>query len=481
MGQSVLLVLTSLLVACGPGQAEVVDGGPVDATEATATTGTAPETGTTETGLAGDRPLNVLLIFTDDQGVDKVSSYDDHPSPPPTPVIDALAARGVSFDRAYAYPSCSPSRGALLTGKLAHRTGLGEVIQYADDEELPPDTYSLPRMLDASPWIWETAAYGKWHIASFASHTNLEHPLLLGFGDFAGSMSNLQDKWLEPDVRHTYTFWDKVEDGDVHVETTYATTDTVDDALEALDRLQEPWLLYVPFNAPHTPLHEPPEDLADPVDPITSPNVYDAAVQALDTELGRLLAAIDEEDTLVIFASDNGTSSWGAQPPVRPDRVKLTPYEGGIRVPMIVAGPGVAKGVRTDAMVHVVDILPTVAEVAQVDLAATGEVFDGESLWPYLRDPTHPGREILHGDRFAPNGVGGSGLNLDWWISHGPRFKVVSYGGGNSYAMVDLLADPNEDAPYTSIEDVPKADRKEVQELIDAQRAFFEGIQIPSW
>jgi arylsulfatase A-like enzyme len=428
-----------------------------------------------------DRPSNVLLVLTDDQGVDKVGSYDAHPEPPPTPVIDALAARGVSFDRAYAYPSCSPSRGALLTGKLGHRTGLGEVIQYADDEELPIDTYSLPRMLEASPWAWETGAYGKWHIASFASQNHIEHPLLLGFGAFAGSMANLQDPWLDPGVRHGFTYWDKIEDGQIHIETTYATTDTVDDALEAMDTLKEPWLIYVPFNAPHTPLHEPPEGLADPVETVTSANLYDAAIQALDTELGRLLSAVDPSDTLVIFASDNGTSSWGARAPTSPDRVKLTPYEGGIRVPLIVAGPGVVEGARSDALVHLVDILPTVAEVAQVDLAATGEVFDGESLWPYLVDPARPGREVQHGDRFAPNGRGGEGLVTDWWVSHGPRFKVVAFGAGAAYAIVDLLDDPNEDAPYLSVEAVPPEDRAEAQALVDAQRTFFEGIPIPTW
>lgn len=462
--------LSLWLAACGPGEGTVGDA-------ALGETGGPGETGPS----ASTRPPNVLIVLTDDQGVDKVSSYRAHPDAPSTPTIDALAARGVSFDRAYAYPSCSPSRGALLTGKLGHRTGLGEVIQYADDEELPPDTYSLPRMLDASPWTWETAAYGKWHVASYASRSGIAHPRLLGFGDFAGSMSNLQDRWLEPGVAHDYTFWDKIEDGQVAIETTYATTDTVDDALAALERLQEPWLLYVPFNAPHTPLDVPPAGLADPVTSGDFADLYDASVQALDTELGRLLAAVDASDTLVVFAGDNGTSSWGARAPTSPDRVKLTPYEGGIRVPMIVAGPGVAKGARSDALVHLVDVLPTVAELAQVDLSATGEVFDGESLWPYLVDPSASGRAVLHGDRFATNGTGGADLSMDWWISHGPRFKVVSFEGGTYQALLDLVADPNEDAPYLSIDAVPAEHRAEMQALVDAQRTFFEGIPIPVW
>ncbi len=482
MARSMLLV--ALLLGCR-GEDEPTDPGSPDASEPTGETG--PVDPTAETGTSGPtgtlpsgpRPPNVLIVLSDDQGVDKVSSYQGHPSPPPTPNLDALAAQGVSFDRAYALPSCSPSRGALLTGKVPHRTGLGEVIQYYDDEELPIDTYTLPRMLEASPWPWRTAVYGKWHLSSYVSGHDIEHPLMLGFDDFAGSMGNLQDAVLEPGERHTYTFWDKVEDGKVHVETTYATTDTVDHALEAMGTLPEPWLLYLPFNAPHTPVHIPPEGLADEVTEVTSANLVDAAVQALDSELGRLFAAVDLEDTLVIFAGDNGTSEYGVQPPLDPARAKLTAFEGGVHVPMIVAGPGVVHGQRTAALVHLLDVLPTVAEAARVDLATTGEVFDGRSLWPQLVDPAAPGREMLHVGYFLPNGAGAA-LRSEMWLSHGARFKLARENRG-VLAFVDLVDDPDETVFYPSVASIPAEHQAEAQALLEAQEAFFQGITVPTW
>ena len=424
-------------------------------------------------------PPNVLIGLADDLGVDKVASYADHPDPPATPTIDALAARGVSFDRAYAYTSCSPSRGALLTGKLGHRTGLGEVIQPADFEELPVDTYTRPRMLAEAPIPWETAAYGKWHVASYASRTGLLHPLAVGFDDYAGSMGNLQEQWSEPGVPHDYDRWEKFADGALSISTTYATTDTVDDAVIAAQTLQPPWLLYVAFNAPHTPIHVPPEALATTPDAPSWADRYDAAVEAMDTELGRLLAAVDLDRTVVIFAGDNGTSEFGVRPPTDPKKVKLSPYEGGIRVPLVVAGPGVTAGARSSAKVHVVDVLPTVADLAGVDLAATGEVFDGESLWPYLADPSRPGRSVLHSDRFTPNGVGDR-VNYEWWITHGDRYKVVRFNRG-AWIATDPVADPTEAVLHQSFDTLPAADRGEVQALLDAQEAFFTAIDMPSW
>lgn len=482
MAHPALIASWLLLLSCrsdggkGPPGSTPVEA-PTGETAVVDATGTTGATGG-DTATAGPLPPNILLVISDDQGVDKVASYQAHPAPPPTPTLDGLAARGVSFDRAYALPSCSPSRSALLTGRMPHRTGLGTVIQYLDDEELPADSPSMARMLHTSPWPWKTAAFGKWHLSSYESDHGWDHPLELGFGEYAGGLGNLWDRYLDRHVPHGYTYWDKVEDGALHVETTYATTDTVDDALDAIGRLEEPWLVYVSLHAPHIPLHQPPDGLADPVVDATGPNLYDAAVQALDTELGRLLGAVDVDDTLVVFTSDNGTESFGIRAPANPRHGKLTAYEGGIRVPLIVAGPGVMEGARSQALVHLVDLVPTVADVAQVDLSSS--ILDGESLWPYLRDPAATGRDMLHAGTFLPNGRGDANLHSETWVSHGPRIKAVRFERG-PVAFVDLVEDPEEEDLVLSVDDLPEARRAEAQALVDAQQAFFEGIDIPSW
>src|SRR5262245_39982187 len=105
-------------------------------------------------GCADDRPHkppNLLVLLTDDQGVDKVGIYAAHPSPPPTPNIDALARRGVLFRRAYAQPTCSPTRAALLTGRYNRRYGLGVVIEPLDEVfELPLSEVTAPEALAAA-------------------------------------------------------------------------------------------------------------------------------------------------------------------------------------------------------------------------------------------------------------------------------------------------------------------------------------------
>lgn len=201
-------------------------------------------------------------------------------------------------------------------------------------------------------------------------------------------------------------------------------------------------------------------------------------MQALDTELGRLFTAVDFEDTLVVFASDNGTESVGIREPANPRHGKLTAYEGGIRVPLIVAGPGVTEGARSPALVHLVDVVPTVAELAQIDLSSS--ILDGQSLWPYLRDPSASGRDMLHAGHFLPNGQGDGDLRSETWISHGPRIKAVRFERG-PVAFADLLEDPEEEALVLSVDDLPEAQRAEAQALVDAQQAFFEGIDVPTW
>lgn len=368
---------------------------------------------------------NVLILLTDDIGIDKTAVYGEHPDPASTPNIDALAAEGVLFRNAYAMPTCSPTRASLLTGRYPTRHGIGRWM-YTPDETyaLPSHELTIPAMLQLSPRPWSTAAIGKWHLTGFATDDPAGHPLASGFQHFAGSLANPLDAVQSGNTPRSYTNWEKGTDGEVAWTTAYMTTDTIDDAIAMIGRLEEPWLLYVAPNAAHTPLHRPPEALLDAPLPedATDVELHKAMIQVLDDGIGRLMAAFTPElraRTTVIYASDNGTANEVdvIEAPWDPARGKQTVYEGGVRVPLIVTGPLVTSpGTECDALVSVVDILPTVAEIAQIDpdmlVVQSGDAagqqiaLDGSSLAPYLADPDAPSRrEVAFAEQFYPNGA----------------------------------------------------------------------------
>lgn len=359
---------------------------------------------------------NVLLVLLDDVGVDKISAYGAHPEPVQTPVIDGLAARGVRFTQAWAEPVCSPTRAALLTGRHPRRTGLGDALDWLEDDfSLSRDEVTIPEVLGLAGY--RSAAIGKWHVSTRAAEDPLRDPNLHGFERYAGHLGQIRT-WHVPDtVGHSYYRWDRVADGELTLETRYVTTAQIDDALDALSALPEPWFLYLSLTAAHGPLEAPPTALDDagvaPTDP--APERMATVLRAADRELGRLLDTLPpvmRDRTTVIVMGDNGSYEPTVLPPWDPTRSKITLYEGGVRVPLIVAGPQVeAPGTVSDALVHAVDLLPTLADLAGLDPDALTTddgaplALDGVSLRPLLSDPAGPGgHETLFAERFAPVG-----------------------------------------------------------------------------
>jgi arylsulfatase A-like enzyme len=200
--------------------------------------------------------------------------------------------------------------------------------------------------------------------------------------------------------------------------TAYATTEQVDDALARMQAMHEPWLCYLAFNSAHRPIHAPPQNLhtyslsGNPLD--TSVAHFNAAVQAMDTEIGRLFASIDPallDRTTVIFLGDNGTEPLGVDAPLDPLRAKGTVFEGGVRVPLIVAGKHVQQiGAQCEALVNSVDLFPTVAELLGVDVSASmpdQRAIDGVSIVPYLEDCSKTSlRTWVFANAFGRNGFG---------------------------------------------------------------------------
>ena len=214
----------------------------------------------------------------------------------------------------------------------------------------------------------------------------------------------------------SYFSWTKHVNAAVTTSTTYATTDQVNEALGVIEQARaqgSPYFVEVAFSAPHDPFHKPPNHLhsRDALPPYLSGMdtrpYFEAMAEALDTEIGRLLHGVDLATTTVIFVGDNGTTSSVVAPPYPAGKSKSTVYQGGVRVPLLVAGAGVVNpGRLVPALANTVDLYPTILELAGIDPAAVvpaGTKLDGVSLLPYVRNVAHPGpRRWAYAERFRP-------------------------------------------------------------------------------
>jgi arylsulfatase A-like enzyme len=346
---------------------------------------------------------NILLLIADDMGVDVTGFYPSGvrvattPPAPPTPNLAALAADGVLFTRAWAYPLCSPTRAAILTGRYGFRTGIG-TAKTSDLPELKLSELILPELFQQAAPNYTLAHIGKWHVSSGVLDPNTH-----GWPHYAGPTLGRINNFYR---------WPKVVDGVASTSQVYATTATVNDALAVIQEAtaaNQRYFLWVAFNASHNPFHKPPNELHSrdnlPTSGAPIRSYYEAMVEALDTEIGRLLQAVDLTTTTVIFVGDNSTPSGVVAKPYSMTKAKTTMYQGGVAVPLVVAGESVSGAGRTvSAPTSVVDLFPTILELGGIDLSSAlpaGLKIDGISLLPYLADRAHPSpRSWIYSERF---------------------------------------------------------------------------------
>ena len=420
--------------------AAVQDGTPLSADAAVGT-----EAGMeTDASVVESGAQNIILLISDDLGLDATECYAARDDAVSTPNIRALCDAGVVFEHAWAMPICSPTRASMLTGRYPHRTGVG-APSGGDQPGIEPDEFTLPRALDAHPDLGYTHAnIGKWHLSG-RNNSGDDTPNRMGWGHFSGIIGGaVQD----------FYGWNKVVDGQqIYVER-YATTSLVDDAIAWLQQRDGPFVLWMAFNAPHTPYHVPPAGLHDQdLGPEGSCpagrdlQCYRAAIQAMDAEIGRLLNALPSEvraRTNVIYLGDNGTPGGVAQSPFSRERSKDSLYEGGARVPFVIAGPAVVDGGRrVDAPIDVTDVFATILELAGVPAGAyvpEGTVVDSVSVVPYLRDPNQgPLRPWAMTQLLASNS---RRTNVGKAVRDA-RFKLIRFADGDEL-FYDLDVDPFE-------------------------------------
>ncbi|MEQ1565981.1 MAG: sulfatase-like hydrolase/transferase [Myxococcota bacterium] len=400
---------------------------------------------------APELPPNVLVVVLDDVGRDRVRAFGG--LGPPTPTLDALAAEGVKFPHTWSMPVCSPTRASILTGRYPHHTGIGRIVDsWKDEPELAEAEITLPEMLGRSRWTWDSSMVGKWHLGSRRSGPPETHPGRQGFRWWAGTLGNLRDSYGDgKSAEWGYFRWMKNTNGQVAEASGYVTTDTADDAIDRIGAMTEPWLLYVAFNAAHFPTHVPPDELhsfdrlkesSDDADK------YDAALEAVDQELGRVLAAMSPElraRTYVFVVGDNGTPDFAVRPPDDPERAKGSVYELGVGVPLVVTGPGVRRGARSDALVSTADLFATVAEIAAVEPSALGVPIDGVSFLTSTRNPSLAGeRRALFTEKLRSGDGDGEGREQQA-VSDGRYTLIVDRRkGGQVESLYDGERDPRQ-------------------------------------
>jgi len=337
-----------------------------------------------------ERP-NILLIFTDDHGYGDVSTYQE--SEVLTPNIDSIAAEGMLFTTMRSNCTvCSPSRAALLTGRYADRVGIPGVIRTRPEDSWGYFDPRVPTIADELKMAgYHTAIIGKWHLGLESPNTPNER----GFEHFHGFLGDMMDSYTSH-LRHGINYMRR--DAKVIQPEGHATelfTDWAADYLrERAQKPDEPFFLYLAYNAPHFPIEPPAEWLAKvkqrapQLEEKRAKNV--AFVEHLDECIGRVLAALKntgvDQKTLVVFTADNGGSLSHAQnnDPWRDG--KQSHYDGGLRVPFMARWPThIAPGSRCDYAGLNFDLFPTFIELAGGNPAAD---LDSVSLVPLLYGKT---------------------------------------------------------------------------------------------
>ncbi len=419
--------------------------------------------GGTGSGGARSRPStpvgdegSVLVVLADDLGIEALPLYGLDPAVPAdlTPNLAALATLGVRFENAWAAPKCSPARAGLLTGRAAFRTGIGNVIE-SGGFSLPVGELTLPEMLDAfAPVANATGFFGKWHLERTRTSAPCAPSALHGFQHFEGTLFARLEA-------HEYCNWtERVCDGATGLglpSAEYLPGRVFDVAAEWIASRRGRWFCTLAPQLPYDVLHNPPSALQSVRSgpecvgcPVGTRACFDAAIQALDTKLGELLAGLGprwHERITVIFTADNGTpNSVNRYWP--PGRVKTTFFEGGVRVPFVVAGRAVAperRGSIASELVSITDVYRTVATLAGVSALPPDVAQDSFDLGPLLQHPPRPsGRTHLVVEKFVTNAA--APPYLDHRIAiRDRRFKLIyDWTDRRTMHLFDLAADPLE-------------------------------------
>ena len=331
---------------------------------------------------------NILFVIADDMGLDATPGYNIGNIKPNMPTLQSWMNSGIKFNNLWSNPTCTPTRGTIITGKYGFRTGVTEV-----GDNLSTSEISLQKHLDNTNTGYNHAVIGKWHLSNSATHPND-----MGVNYYAGFLGGGVS---------SYTNWSLNINGQTSTSTEYTTTKFTDLAIDWVDQQTQPWFLWLAYNAPHTPFNLPPNELhnqgnlpSDQASIDANPlPYYLAMLEAIDTEMGRLINSMSQEErenTIIIFIGDNGTPNQVAQE-YQSTRAKGTLFQGGINVPMVITGKNVTRiNAIENALINTSDIFATISELAG---NSTSEIHDSKSFKDLLTVSDSDTRDYIYAER----------------------------------------------------------------------------------
>ena len=334
-----------------------------------------------------DRPPNIVIIFTDDQGWGDLSCYGS--TEIPTPNIDRLAKEGMQFNNFYtSQPVCSAARASLLTGCYANRVGISGALAPSSKIGLHPDEMTIAEVV--KPLGYATACFGKWHLGHLPEFL----PTSQGFDEYCG-IPYSNDMWPgHPESPKAWPPlpWYEQDKPDRIIENLDdqepITADLTRRSIDFIERnAKGRFLLYLPHSMPHVPLATTPKFRQT-----SRYGAYGDVIREIDDSVGQIVATLEKhnilDETVIIFTSDNGPwLSYGDHAGTTGGlrEGKGTTFEGGVRVPFVIRYPAVVKpGVISSLNAMTIDILPTVVELTG-GMSPTRKI-DGQSMVPFLED-----------------------------------------------------------------------------------------------
>ena len=373
---------------------------------------------------------NILLVVADDLGLDPVPGYLSGPQKAAMPTLASLMDDGLTFDHAWASPTCSPTRATIMTGRSGEETGVLGVDTLGTLDLSETTVFEYLASINSG---YATSLIGKWHLGG--DQAAMDDPAQQGVPHFTGILGG---------GVQNYTSWPQVTNGDLTPNTDYITEVLTDSAIAWINAQTQPWLCWLAYTAPHAPYHLPPlylhtqgalptDSASIAADPLP---YYLAMVESLDSELGRLLDALPPAvlaNTTIVFIGDNGTPGEVVQSPYQSMRAKGTLYQGGVHVPLVISGAGVTRmGEREAAPVVSTDLFATLVEL-------TGEALpvyaSSKSLVPLLTQSGLGHRDCLQVDAYTFQGIGHAARD--------ERYKLIDPGNGTE-RFYDLDNDPYE-------------------------------------
>ena len=394
--------------------------------------------------LSKERP-NIVFIMADDLGIGDLSSHGAKDMM--TPNIDKLMESGCRFDNAYANcPVCSPTRAAFLTGRYPDMVGVPGVIRTHRVNNwgyLSESAKTLPQVLKSAGY--HTALIGKWHLGLVEPNT----PIGRGFDFFKGYLGDMMDDYYNH-RRHGVNY---MTEGRKRIEPKGHATDLFSDwavkYIKERDAKEEPFFLFLSYNAPHTPI-QPPEDWYEKVKKrekgIENARAkLVALIEHMDDGIGKVLKAVpDKSNTIIVFTSDNGgQANVGARnDPWKGEKQQM--WEGGLRVPTCLVWPGHVKaGSRYDGVSMTMDWLPTLAELAG---ASVPEGIEGLSLLDGIRgknDKLIDSRSLIWVRREGGRMYRGQ----DYYAVRQGPWKLLQNKSTEPFQLYNLELDPGETSP----------------------------------